>query len=127
METGLLNQEVSDYGVSNKWTGIGHVISMGDGVARIIGLTEIQAGEFVTFITKKKKFEEEKSEEIIVDVISDEESSDEDKRDEVTGIALNLENNTISVAIFGNERLVGQGTEVHRGLRLLVFLEEKFY
>jgi proton translocating ATP synthase F1 alpha subunit len=92
---------------------------MGDGVARIIGLTEIQAGEFVTFITKKKKFEEEKSEEIIVDVISDEESSDEDKRDEVTGIALNLENNTITVAIFGNERLVSQGTEVHRGLRLV--------
>src|SRR6185437_12803554 len=37
----------------------------------------------------------------------------------VTGIALNLENNSVSVAIFGNERVVSQGTQVSRGGRLV--------
>jgi proton translocating ATP synthase F1 alpha subunit len=71
---------------------------MGDGVAKIIGLTKVQAGEFVTFLTPNESGT---------------------KADEVTGIALNLENKTISVAIFGNDRLVRQGTEVHRCLRLV--------
>lgn len=71
---------------------------MGDGVARIIGLTKLQAGEFVTFVTKNNAGTKDQA---------------------VTGIALNLENKTVSVAIFGNERLVSQGTEVHRGLRLV--------
>jgi len=43
----------------------------------------------------------------------------EKKDQSVTGIALNLENKYVSVAIFGNERLVGQGTQVKRGLRLV--------
>jgi len=67
-------------------------------VARIIGLTKLQAGEFVTFVTKNNAGTKDQA---------------------VTGIALNLENKTVSVAIFGNERLVSQGTEVHRGLRLV--------
>lgn len=85
-------------GINNNWKEIGHVISMGDGVARIIGLTKLQAGEFVTFLTKNLTGSKDQA---------------------VTGIALNLENKTVSVAIFGNERLVSQGTEVHRGLRLV--------
>jgi len=79
---------------SATWQEIGHVVSVGDGVAKIIGLTHLQSGEFVTFVTEKKD-------------------------QSVTGIALNLENKYVSVAIFGNERLVGQGTQVKRGLRLV--------
>ena len=41
------------------------------------------------------------------------------KNQVVTGIALNLETNSVSVAIFGNERLVSQGTQVARGGRLV--------
>jgi len=67
---------------------------MKDGVAKINGLTRIQAGEIVTFKTGVK-----------------------DKM--ITGIVLNLENDFISVAIFGNERLVGQGTEAERGLKFV--------
>jgi proton translocating ATP synthase F1 alpha subunit len=69
-------------------------VSVGDGVAKIIGLTNLQSGEFVTFVTDRKD-------------------------QSVTGIALNLENKYVSVAIFGNERLVSQGTQVRRGLRLV--------
>jgi F0F1-type ATP synthase alpha subunit len=66
------------------------VVAVGDGVAKITGLKNVQAGEFVTFRTKHSN-------------------------QSVTGIALNLENKLISVAIFGNDRLVSQGTKVSRG------------
>jgi F0F1-type ATP synthase alpha subunit len=61
-------------------------------VAKITGLRNIQSGEFVIFKTKQKN-----------------------QFVNVTGIALNLENKFVSVAIFGNERLVSQGTQVSRG------------
>jgi len=67
---------------------------VGDGVAKITGLKNIQSGEFVVFKTTQKN-------------------------QIVTGIALNLENNSVSVAIFGNERVVSQGTQVSRGGRLV--------
>jgi proton translocating ATP synthase F1 alpha subunit len=70
------------------------VVSVGDGVAKITGLKNIQSGEFVIFKTSQKN-------------------------QVVTGIALNLEANSVSVAIFGNERLVSQGTQVSRGGRLV--------
>jgi proton translocating ATP synthase F1 alpha subunit len=70
------------------------VVSVGDGVAKITGLKNIQSGEFVVFKTTQKN-------------------------QVVTGIALNLETNSVSVAIFGNERLVSQGTQVARGGRLV--------
>ena len=92
--------------VTKNWGEVGHVISMGDGVAKIIGLTKVQAGEFVKFLTPNESGT---------------------KADEVTGIALNLENKTISVAIFGNDRLVRQGTEVHRVYVCFSVPTEKYY
>jgi len=77
-----------------QWEEYGLVVSVGDGVAKITGLKNIQAGEFVIFKTSQKN-------------------------QVVTGIALNLETNSVSVAIFGNERLVSQGTQVSRGGRLV--------
>ena len=76
------------------WEEYGLVVSVGDGVAKITGLKNIQSGEFVVFKTSQKN-------------------------QIVTGIALNLETNSVSVAIFGNERLVSQGTQVARGGRLV--------
>ena len=61
----------------------GTVISIGDGIARIYGLNKVKAGEMVTF-TKSK----------------------------ITGMALNLENNTVGVVIFGNDRDIAQGDNV---------------
>jgi len=77
-----------------QWEEYGLVVSVGDGVAKITGLKNIQSGEFVVFKTTQKN-------------------------QVVTGIALNLETNSVSVAIFGNERLVSQGTQVSRGGRLV--------
>jgi len=76
------------------WNELGLVVAVGDGVAKITGLKNVQAGEFVTFKTKHSN-------------------------QSVTGIALNLENKLISVAIFGNDKLVSQGTKVSRGWRFV--------
>ena len=77
-----------------QWAEYGLVTSVGDGVAKITGLKNIQSGESVVFKTTQKN-------------------------QVVTGIALNLERNSVSVAIFGNERLVSQGTQVSRGGHLV--------
>jgi len=66
---------------------------MADGVARVVGLPDLQSGEFVTFHT--------------------------DTKDAVTGIALTLVESEAIIAVFGNERSIGQGTSVTRGVKLV--------
>jgi proton translocating ATP synthase F1 alpha subunit len=77
-----------------KWKEIGHIISMGDGVAKVIGLKKVQFGESVSFRTKKNE-------------------------KPINGIVLNLGKQYALVAIFGNERILGQGTEVRRTSKLV--------
>ena len=52
---------------------IGRVVSVGDGIARVYGLNEIQAGEMVEFASGVK------------------------------GIALNLENENVGIVVFGSD------------------------
>lgn len=52
----------------------GTVISIGDGIARVVGLNKVQAGEMVEF------------------------------RSGIRGMALNLETDNVGVVIFGNDR-----------------------
>jgi len=73
---------------------IGVVISVSDGVAKIIGLKKVQAGEYVIFTSNLTS-------------------------SPVRGIALNLEREFVLVAIFGNERLIGEGNPVKRGHKLV--------
>jgi len=91
-EVALNNIEDSLNNLQLNETGI--VVSVGDGVARVIGLTDVQAGEFVVFPNASKT-------------------------ETVRGIALNLENEAVSVAIFGNDRLISEGDEVQRGFSLV--------
>jgi len=58
------------------------VLSVGDGIARVCGLMEVQAGELVRF------------------------------QSGIYGMALNLETTTIGVVIFGNDREVSEGHNV---------------
>jgi len=64
---------------------VGHVISIGDGIARVYGLNKVQAGEMVEFVNSGIK-----------------------------GMALNLENDNVGVVIFGNDRLILEGDVVKR-------------
>ncbi|RWV94797.1 hypothetical protein BHE74_00001573 [Ensete ventricosum] len=63
---------------------IGRVVSVGDGIARVYGLNDIQAGEMVEFAVGVK------------------------------GIALNLENNNVGIVVFGSDTAIKEGDLVKR-------------
>ena len=63
---------------------VGKVLSIGDGIARVYGLKNVQAGEMVEF------------------------------PDQIKGMALNLENDNVGVVIFGNDRAIKEGDTVKR-------------
>ena len=77
----LLNSN-SNLKINLKNTGI--VISVGDGIARVKGLKDIQAGEMVEFINNIK------------------------------GMALNLETSIVGIVIFGDDREIKAGSLVKR-------------
>ncbi len=60
------------------------MISIGDGIARVFGLTEVQAGEMVEF------------------------------QSGIMGMALNLESDNVGVVVFGNDREIMEGDVVKR-------------
>uniref|UniRef100_A0A023F937 ATP synthase subunit alpha n=2 Tax=Triatoma infestans TaxID=30076 RepID=A0A023F937_TRIIF len=62
----------------------GRVLSIGDGIARVYGLKNIQADEMVEFSSGLK------------------------------GMALNLEPDNVGVVVFGNDKLIGEGDIVKR-------------
>jgi len=67
----------------------GYVLSVGDGIAIIDGLTKVHAGEMLEFACGLK------------------------------GMALNLNSSTVGAVIFGNEKLVKQGEFVYRTQSLM--------
>jgi proton translocating ATP synthase F1 alpha subunit len=64
---------------------IGKVLSIGDGIARVYGLNEVQAGEMVEFTPSGIK-----------------------------GMALNLEPDSVGIVVFGNDRVIKEGDIVKR-------------
>lgn len=68
---------------------IGHVISVGDGIARVYGLSDCAAGELLEFAGSTR------------------------------GVALNLERENVGVALFGSERGIKEGSEVRRTGRVV--------
>jgi len=85
--TSILEDRVKQYykGTSVSVDEIGNVISIGDGIARVHGLNNVQAGEMVEFVNAGIK-----------------------------GMALNLENDNVGVVIFGNDREILEGDVVKR-------------
>lgn len=80
----LLEKRISNYYSELKFDEIGRVLSVGDGIARVYGLNKIQAGEMVEFSSGIK------------------------------GMALNLENESVGVVVFGNDTLILEGDLVKR-------------
>jgi F-type H+/Na+-transporting ATPase subunit alpha len=71
---------------------VGTVLEVGDGVARVLGLTKVQAQEMVTIDTE---------------------------HGEVQGVALNLEEDTVGVILLGGEEKVKEGQTVKRTRKIL--------
>ena len=80
----ILKNEIANFGTEADVAEVGQVISVGDGVARVFGLDEVQAGEMVEFADGSK------------------------------GMALNLETDNVGVVIFGDDRNISEGDTVKR-------------
>ena len=82
--TKLLKEQIKNFGEQAEVSEIGKVLSVGDGIARVYGLDNVQAGEMVEFDDGSK------------------------------GMALNLENDNVGVVIFGDDRKIKEGSTVKR-------------
>ena len=80
----ILKQEIKNFGKESQITEVGQVLSVGDGIARVYGLDNVQAGEMVEF------------------------------PGEIRGMALNLESDNVGVVIFGSDRDIKEGDPVKR-------------
>jgi proton translocating ATP synthase F1 alpha subunit len=80
----LLEKRISEYYTELKFEEVGRVLSVGDGIARVYGLKNIQAGEMVEFSAGIK------------------------------GMALNLENQAVGVVVFGSDTRILEGDLVKR-------------
>ena len=80
----ILKNEISSFGNEAEVTEVGQVLSVGDGIARVYGLDNVQAGEMVEF------------------------------ENGVRGMALNLETDNVGVVIFGSDREIKESQTVKR-------------
>jgi len=80
----VLKDQISNFGNEAEVSEVGTVLSVGDGIARVYGLDNVQAGEMVEFPGGIK------------------------------GMALNLETDNVGVVIFGNDRSIREGDTVKR-------------
>ena len=80
----VIKDQIANFGTEAKVSEVGTVLSVGDGIARIHGLDQVQAGEMVEFANGIK------------------------------GMALNLEADNVGVVIFGSDSEIGEGSTVKR-------------
>src|ERR1700746_1552906 len=86
----VLRTEIDTYGKDIHVEEVGRVLEVGDGIARIYGLSKVMAGEMVEFT-----------------------------RTGVRGVAFNLEENSVGVIILGDYLEIAEGDEVRTTGELL--------
>ncbi len=80
----ILRKEISNFDVKAEVSEVGTVLTVGDGIARVFGLDNVQAGEMVEFPGN------------------------------ILGMALNLEEDNVGIVIFGDDREIKEGDVVKR-------------
>jgi len=80
----ILKDQIKNFGQEAEVSEVGQVLSVGDGIARVYGLDNVQAGEMVEFENGTR------------------------------GMALNLETDNVGVVIFGADREIKEGQTVKR-------------
>jgi len=80
----ILKEQIKNFGQEAEVSEVGQVLSVGDGIARVYGLDNVQAGEMVEFENGTR------------------------------GMALNLETDNVGIVIFGNDREIKEGQTVKR-------------
>jgi F-type H+-transporting ATPase subunit alpha len=80
----VIRDQIASFGTDAEVSEVGTVLSVGDGIARIYGLDNVQAGEMVQF------------------------------DGDIKGMALNLEADNVGVVIFGNDSAIREGDTCRR-------------
>jgi F-type H+-transporting ATPase subunit alpha len=80
----ILKDQIKNFGQEAEVSEVGQVLSVGDGIARVYGLDNVQAGELVEF------------------------------ENGVKGMALNLESDNVGIVIFGSDREIKEGQSCKR-------------
>jgi len=80
----ILKDQIKNFGKEAEVSEVGQVLSVGDGIARVYGLDNVQAGELVEFPGG------------------------------IAGMALNLESDNVGVVLFGDDRGIKEGDTVKR-------------
>ncbi|MGE5063354.1 MAG: HAS-barrel domain-containing protein, partial [Myxococcales bacterium] len=80
----VIRDQIANFDAEAQVSEVGTVLSVGDGIARIYGLDNVQAGEMVEFDNGTK------------------------------GMALNLEADNVGVVIFGSDAEIEEGSTVKR-------------
>jgi len=80
----ILKDQIANFGSEAEVAEVGQVLSVGDGIARVYGLDQVQAGEMVEFPGG------------------------------IQGMALNLESDNVGIVIFGDDRDIKEGDTVKR-------------
>ncbi|MEN3163063.1 F0F1 ATP synthase subunit alpha [Tistrella mobilis] len=80
----IIKEQIASFGTEAEVAEVGRVLSVGDGIARVYGLDQVQAGEMVEFADGTK------------------------------GMALNLEADNVGIVIFGEDRNITEGSLVKR-------------
>jgi F-type H+/Na+-transporting ATPase subunit alpha len=80
----ILKKQIQNFGQEAEVSEVGQVLSVGDGIARVYGLDNVQAGEMIEF------------------------------ENGLRGMALNLETDNVGIVIFGEDREILEGQTVKR-------------
>jgi F-type H+-transporting ATPase subunit alpha len=88
----VIKQEVESFGTQLEVSEVGRVVEVGDGIARIYGLSKAMAGELLEFQTSKGS---------------------------VMGQVFNLEEDTVGAVVYGDYKIISEGDTVKSTGRLL--------
>ncbi len=80
----IIKEQIENFGAEAEVAEVGRVLSVGDGIARVYGLDNVQAGEMVEFPGG------------------------------IQGMALNLETDNVGIVIFGSDQNIVEGDTVKR-------------
>ena len=82
--TNIIKKQLSSFKSESELKEVGQVIKIGDGVAQVYGMDNVQIGEMVKFASG------------------------------TTGMVLNLENDSVGIVVFGKDSSIKEGDEVQR-------------
>ena len=81
--TSILRRQLQNFAPKGELEEVGTILLVGDGIARVYGLHNVQSGELVTLCSQSG--------------------------DEITGIALNLEEDNVGVVLLGDSKSLNEG------------------